>query len=449
MKFLFLLNPLKSRSREFRNNALLKAVPEMGRQRRSGAPSEVRVCAPGIETRALAQGALSEPEAVLIPPIADEGTLHEALGELQARTPDVISRQIAFYRGEGPAAEALRNLLRKIHDEIFDFDALVSTLPAPLLDRTAAGVGALSVRMELWPGVWGRWRDTGIVRCRNAQGIDPLEALSIADLREIGLYEVPASVDQRLEGVQPLVNPFESRFAPLEEDLARAFRPDRKTALLVPQTASDAASIGGNAFPDAGAFLDAALPPLLDAGWRCLLIAESGAGQQLAGVWADCEGVFLTDEGSEHELKAERRKILALLAQADLVVTDNSPTGLEALIYERPVCVLGRPFFALRDAFPELHAVASGDFDETRYREAGSLIRAFFLRAHRTPFFGPDVDRSLSDRIQGIADLTHRFGDRPRRWARAVSDRFGKPDQARWQQAMRKVHARLERFPGD
>lgn len=449
MKFLFLLNPRASAIRKLRNEMLLSAARLAASYDGPGGPVEIKVCAPHVELRKHAQETLGEAEAIVLPPSEAEDRYAEALAALEGRSTEAGERRSAYLRAEGPAAEALGQLVSHIRSHVFQFDAIVSPVPARPLERAAAEVDALSIRAEVWPGIWGRWLYFNILRFRTPRGIDPLEQLEIADLQDIGLKGVPASVDQRLYGVQAQVNPFESKFAPLGDELSRAFRPGCRTALILPQSASDTLTAGGNAFPGAGSFIDAVLPPLLDAGWRCLVLGETASGRRLAGKRAECEGVFLIDEAVEFQLKEGRRKILALLAQSDLVVTDNSPSALEAMIFERPVCVLGRPFYALRGAFPSLKTMLSGGFDEEAYREGGALIRAFFFRAYAAPFMGPDAAHDLLARILTIAELTRRFEDDPCQWARNIQEKFGNAKEATWLEEMRETHARVEQFMED
>jgi hypothetical protein len=456
MKLLVFLDPLTSWKNPIAGDFMLRVALEAADPEQAGKGFASGLCAPGEPARRL-RARLDEKNRLSSPSLElEEEAYLRAIDELLSSSGSSAALA-AYYRGEGPAFEALLRLLERFRSSVLDFDAVFSCQAGSTLDKAAAALGVQSVRLQIWPNHGRRWRYIAYIRCRNAEGRDPLEGLQIADLRDLGLLEVPASVDQRIQGGQEPVNPYECQFLPLSEAVRPAFRSDRRTALVALQSGDDARQISEGAFPVVGEFLEHVLPPLLAARWNCLLIGEGAEAQALASTWADRPGVYLMDPAEEISMKEERRRMLALLSQIDLLVTDSSHMGLEALMYERPVCVLGRPAYAVAGVFPELAAVidaptdaptearTKGSLDLNAYKDAASLLRAFWFRAYGTPYFGWGAHRKILERVHEEVELNRKFADRPADWARGVVSAFGETGSPTWFENMRERVARLER----
>lgn len=85
---------------------------------------------------------------------------------------------------------------------------------------------------------------------------------------------------------------------------------------------------------------------------------------------------------------------------ADLVITVNSSTGFEALLFDKPLVVLGEAVYKVAGLFPTLDDYLAGRFDAERYRTLAGKLRHFFLHdyliskedANRPDFFFPHLE---------------------------------------------------------
>ncbi len=444
MKLLIFLDPLTARRNPVGSEIMIRIALEGAAAAKGKDQFESAVCAPGSDGHGHREHGDTQNRLASV--------IFEEENEYLAQVEPLFSgdleagrAQSAYYRGEGPAFEALTHLLQRLRSSVMDYDAVLSCQSGMTFDKAAAALGVQSARIEVWPNHGRRWRYYAFVRCRNPEGVDPLEGLKLSDLRDLDLLEVPASVDQRLNGGQDHVNPYECKFGPLDKSVQAAFRPDRKTALVVLQGKGRGSHISEGLFSGPAEFLERVVPPLLEAGWHCLLMGEETGAGELASPWADRPGVFLIDPACEIEMKEERRKVLALLSQSDLVVTDASHAALEAMILERPACVLGRPFYALHGLFPHLETVIEGNLDLNRYKASASLFRAFLFRAYATAYFGWASPRKILERARVQLFLNRELADQPRAWAREIFNQFGETESASWFETMRERHESSER----
>ena len=67
---------------------------------------------------------------------------------------------------------------------------------------------------------------------------------------------------------------------------------------------------------------------------------------------------------------------------SDLIITVNSSTGFEGLLYDKPCIVLGEAVYKVGGVFPSLNQYFSPSFSFAKYQYHAAQIRSFFLRSY-------------------------------------------------------------------
>lgn len=352
----------------------------------------------------------------------------------------------AYFRGEGESAERLSEYLRRIHDDVFPFDLVVSTSSGLAAEAAAMRLRAASARAEIWPGAGRRWQRLVFFHFRDAEGRDVREDLRREHLLASGFREFAESIDQRQLPVGEEIFPYESRFAPLSGAGAEAFRSERKVAVFVlrnPDSEPEASHVSAD---DAGKLLESYVPRILAAGWRCLLLTDGGPESEIAETWVRSnDRIFHADSGGRRQTKQEWRDRLTVMSQADLVITPSNSAGLEAALLGRPASIAEGAFYGIEGIFPSPEEVLNGSFDRGRYARDTTLLRGFLLRAYGERLAqllgrGGFIERAVSG-----SELNRTHAGDPGGWVRALHETFGKAAEARL------VNEELPRasFPGE
>lgn len=424
MKVLLLVDPVPgwgdARAQEGCMDAVCRAaaaVPE-------GERVEIAVCAPGDAESARARLQRANAERLLVRSSAASDRFAATVGELRAEGRKRAGGRAAYYRGEGEAAGALRELLGEIRNGAFAFDLVFSTGSGRAAEKAARALGAESARFEVWPRTAGRWRRYAFVHFRDAHGRDAREALRIEHLARAGMPGFGASIDRQIQGEQETVNPFEASFAPLQGAMAEPFRAGRKTAVVAMQDEDDPALAGGMGGHNPAGLLERTIPTLLEAGWGCV-VTGGGRGETAAAQgWLERRGVFAVPFPDETASRSTRRAMLGLLSRAGAVITESSEAGLEAILLGRPVLAEGEPFYKIGGMTPTLETILHRfDADEERRRREMHL-RSFLLRSYGGLLRVELAPGRLLRRIVYGAGLNRKFAAEPERWAKALHRQF-------------------------
>ena len=135
-------------------------------------------------------------------------------------------------------------------------------------------------------------------------------------------------------------------------------------------------------FPSSLAFLESVLPPLIGAGYTCLIKPHPAASLRAINrrdhEMAE-EFVRSRDGTIWFDAATDSAQQCALVASADLVVTTNSSLGFEATLYDKVVCVEGEAAYAPEGVFPTVRSFLDGDFDIGRYLGQLASLRPFLI----------------------------------------------------------------------
>lgn len=399
-----------------------------------GASAAVAVCAPGLDPaiwRAASRG--SAP-----PHILPDDASREFIAALSALLPSggadpdpLLRLQRAEYRrGRGAAAQCLLDLFRVIRSGPFPFDLVLTAGAGQAASLAAAAVGARFARLHTWPLRGQRWRAFGFVESRDAAGRSAMDGMTAEHLRASDLSTLPAAFDQRLLGHQREINPWESAFAPLRGPAARCFSTDRRIALLAFGESAGASleetgSADTNRTNDPTALVRGAIPRLLNCGWRVIALETSHSTALSSALGHEIDHVYVLPADPEPVSKRDRRARLALLAQADLLITDDSGLALEAAVFERPVCLFGRSLFNLPGLFPTLDHAVDPDFESATYRADLALLRTFLFRCWGAPRADLIAGRRLLERVLELDEVNDRCVGDTASWLRGLNRLYG------------------------
>ena len=127
------------------------------------------------------------------------------------------------------------------------------------------------------------------------------------------------------------------------------------------------------------------------------------------------------------ERPSERVSDIRLYSLCDLMVTANGASGLEAILFDKPVCVLGNAAYKAEGAFPSLEAIATRHFDNRTYNRNLAALRAVLLRSRlvaQRDVFSFDV---FANRLVQTREAWHDNNKNPRMALEETYARYAPP----------------------
>ncbi len=262
---------------------------------------------------------------------------------------------------QSPLTQAYVDILRRIKETEFDFDVIVCWGESMPVREAAREFGAQVAFFEL-ASMRAPFLKSLLIDPMGVNGSASIADMEIGQLREIlkplHLRLLPMLLNEEMAiGVQNTVIP-NALFHPMGQAMRAFFdRPGRK-ALVPLQLADDANQILYSDFDTVEAFAAATVEPLLQAGFHVILKPHPHA--LLRGGYVMNEQRKVIEKYRKQseilvlEENSDPNEYLPMLKAVDLVVTNNSSVGFEALMLETPVVVMGRACYAPKGGLPSL-----------------------------------------------------------------------------------------------
>lgn len=392
MKVLFYIEPHPMRDSLFEHRGTLEVL----RRLRATLPEghEARIfCNHVLGDELLSRSALGWAE-LLQPGAAERARI---LGFAQSWFPGGMAQWCALMRD--PEAEVTRfytDLLCRLHREEYAFDAILCWGENRAVRAAAERLGVRLAFIEL-ASFRAPFPEAYLI---DPEGVNGAAAVRRQAPSAEAARAVPSEADLR----RILQERFHGAALPPAAPRAADGPP---TALVALQLADDANLLLYSEFATIEAYLEAAVAPLLAAGWRVALKPHPGARLRGGHVW-DAQDRALRRWAGEAGVVAlpeiDPLDPVARLRGVDLVVSTNSSLSFEAILCGTLGVVLGRACYALPGALPTLaEAIALDEEGRAAWRARGRVAARHMLE---TAFFPPDrtggaVIAALSRRADG------------------------------------------------
>ncbi|WP_432257114.1 hypothetical protein [Limimaricola sp. AA108-03] len=286
----------------------------------------------------------------------------------------MIESQARLWMGEGlndwislmtdPEATITKSyvsLLERIKREEYNYDVIVCWGESMPAREAARKLGAKIVFFEL-ASMRAPFLNSVLIDPVGVNGMASVAHMDISHIKSI-LSPLPLRLlpllqnEEFARGVQNTVLP-NALFHPLSQNV-RAFldRPGRK-AFVPLQLADDANQLLYSKYRTVEEFASAAIEPLLRAGFGVIIKPHPHAKMRGGFVMREqkkilqkymkySEVLVLSEDDGQEEY-------LPMLKAVDLVVTNNSSAGFEALMLETPVVVMGQACYAPQSGLPTI-----------------------------------------------------------------------------------------------
>lgn len=208
---------------------------------------------------------------------------------------------------------------------------------------------------------------------------------------------------------------YQGRMSQLPADVSAFIANSQKVALVPLQLSDDANQLLFSRYQTIDEFVDHSVEVLLESGWSVILKAHPHADQRGGHVmrdqrrclaqYANRRNVFVLGG----DLAAECN--LTLMDSVNMVVTNNSSIGFEAMLLGKVVSVMGKACYAPPGALPPLEEALSlvENTDEWRHWHERSSITALYMLSTAFPL-ARNLGRELVRRVNvwedfGYADV--------------------------------------------
>ncbi len=280
-------------------------------------------------------------------------------------------------------------MLKRIKENEFDFDAIVCWGENAAVKSFAESHGIQQIYFEL-ASMRAPFPSALLMDPRGVNGSASTTELSVTAVDEVvkslSAPAIPVYLNEELSpGQQSSVIP-QARYRPISTELREFLGMSGPLALVPLQLADDANQLIYSNFPDVDSFAAAAVEPLLEAGYRVILKGHPSAVQRggyVMNVQRSCLRKYASNPRVlALDASAPATDYLPMLDAVDLVVTNNSSVGFEAMLMGRMSVVLGRACYAPDGALPSLETAIRSRFDDDlhmHWMHRSRLITTYML----------------------------------------------------------------------
>lgn len=197
---------------------------------------------------------------------------------------------------------------------------------------------------------------------------------------------------------------------------------NKKIAFIPLQLFDDANLLIFSPFSSLKEFLKACLPRLLNDGYYCIIKEHPASkfrrGAQESNLEAKIYAFSLSLSNITWISCSDNSPSNCFFyCISELVITNNSSAGFEALLYDLPVVVLGKAVYKMKDAFPSLEEALSGKINYSSYKKNIKKILSFFYNYYLISSETAKTSIDLISHLKNISNLpTIRGNDDRTEW---------------------------------
>ncbi len=205
-------------------------------------------------------------------------------------------------------------------------------------------------------------------------------------------------------------------------------RGDTRAALVCLQNYDDPLFAAHSKFASPLEMIEACLPELCDNNILSVIrpprggVSSLGQSEAIAEVRKRVERYG--DKAIWLDRQSERVSDTRLFTLCDLIVTTNDAAGLEGVLFDKQVCVLGSASYKPIGAFPQLKAVVSGRFDPRSYLKNIAALRAYMLRSRLVDPTSTLTFDTFADRLVQTLEAWHDSGTNAKRALEDIYTRY-------------------------
>jgi hypothetical protein len=275
------------------------------------------------------------------------------------------------------------SILERIKNEDFDFDVIVSWGQNEAIASFARTHGIQTVYFEL-ASMRPPFPKAYLIDPVGVNGAASSTYLKIEDIKRFVAEIPPAIIFSALNDEFHETKQNSNLFTSLFSSCDTYFDNDKPTALIPLQLADDANLLLYSPYKSIEEFTDFAVNELTSHGWNILLKPHPHAflrGGYVEHAQKICLKKYRNMENIEIlPNESNSSEYLSLLAQVNLVVTNNSSVGFEALMCGTPCVTLGKSCYSIIGALPTLKEFLDADASALAlYKENASTVVTFML----------------------------------------------------------------------
>jgi hypothetical protein len=282
-----------------------------------------------------------------------------------------------------PVTQFYASILKRIKSESFDFDVIVSWGQNEAIASFAKKHNIQTVYFEL-ASMRPPFPKAYLIDPIGVNGGASSTHLNIQDIKRYIAPIPPAinfsALNDEFHETKQSSNLFNSLFSSCDIH----FDNDKPTALLPLQLADDANLLLYSSYKSIEEFTDFAIGELTAHGWNVLLKPHPHAflrGGYVEHAQKKCLNKYVNTKNIRIlPDDSKSSEYLSLLSQVDLIVTNNSSVGFEALMCGTPCVTLGKSCYSVIGALPTLKEFLTADATTLAlYRENAATLITFML----------------------------------------------------------------------
>lgn len=388
MKILFYLEPHPIRNRfesfGFIGARIMKMLRDeyLGKTSTAYEPPEVRILLSRYYDKLSKE--FSEMQPAILGMSAEENDKLSTL-KLDWQDPQAITTWVDLMKGEGEISEFYESILERVYTGPYCFDVVINWATNGAIRNFCQKHGIHNISLEQ-----GCVRDPIYESLYiDAMGVNGMAISRYIDLNrvkpmdmEVMRFMLP-SKSAHHKAVDAIHNAIKSKYS------AAIYAGIGRNVLITLQLKDDSNCILYSDYSSMREMLAQVLPKLHQAGYNCFIKPHPAAKDRYINQvdHDECKEYLSNFDDNVYWLDdiVQNRDYIALLNKMDWVVTVNSSAGFEAMIYGKPVVVLGDAPYRIGNQLPRLDDMLSDDFDYQAYGDTCARIVTVMLRHYLVP----------------------------------------------------------------
>ena len=389
MKILFYLEPHPIRNRFESFNFIGMRIMRMLRDEYIGKtsvgyePHEVRILLSRHYDKIIKE--FPEMQPAILGMSAEENNKLTAMKLDWQNNPKAIADWVDLMKGAGEVSEFYESVLERVQNGPYSFDLVINWATNGAIRNYCEKHGIHNISLE-----------QGCVRnpIYESMYIDAMGVNGMAMSRYIDLSRVVPMDMEVLRLMLPSKSTHDKAIDAIHNTIkskysAAIYEGIGRNVLIALQLKDDSNCILYSDYASMHEMLSEVLPVLHDAGYKCFIKPHPAAKDRLINQFDhdDCKTYLNSFENNVYWLDdiVQNRDYIALLNKMDWIVTVNSSAGFEAMIYGKPVVILGDAPYRIGKQLPRLEDMLSDEFDYNAYSDTCARIVTVMLRHYLVP----------------------------------------------------------------
>lgn len=296
-----------------------------------------------------------------------------------------IIEWVDLMKGEGVVSELYYSILKRVYETVYQFDLVVNWSTNGVVRKFCDNYGLDCVSME-----------QGCVRnpIYNSIYIDAMGVNGAAISRYIDLDFVETSDSEVLLNILPTRAQANANIDAMHIPVNSKYMNEiyagiGKNVLIPLQLKDDSNCILYSKYKSMYEMLTEVLPRLVDADKKCFIKPHPAANDRLINQQdhEQCKAFVNNFDSNVYWLDdiSPTESYISLLQKMDCILTVNSSTGFEAMIYGKLVVALGEAPYDMFGVLPSFEDYISNRVDYDAYKRQSNKVVSFMLKHYLIP----------------------------------------------------------------